>query len=89
LMSQIRKILSVTHQHSSRRVDNCISSQFARCHVCSPLKWNNDSWEKQFSWIFPFEISFVKCVWLWFDGGVNQHTLNVLSLHYLLHPSLK
>ena len=26
LMSQIRKILSVTHQHSSRRVDNCISS---------------------------------------------------------------
>ena len=26
LMSQIRTILSVTHQHSSRRVDNCISS---------------------------------------------------------------
>jgi hypothetical protein len=25
-MSQIRKILSVTHQHSSRGVDNCISS---------------------------------------------------------------
>ena len=26
LMSQIRTIFSVTHQHSSRRVDNCISS---------------------------------------------------------------